>query len=242
MKKFLLILFGTIHWILIGFLIYFLLLFLKISVVWVLIGILIYCVFFFLIIVRLIRHYYHFPIPSFVTRLIDNPIRRNFIQKPDVLAERMQLKPGMFVVEIGPGKGSYTKVVAKRILPNGKVYAVDISEYVIERLKIRVEKEGITNIIPKIENAYNFSFANESVDRVYAIACLPEIPEPVKVLSECRRILKPDGLICLCELFLDPDYPRRKTEKRWANEAGLKLKHEFGNWTVYQLNFGKKSV
>lgn len=241
MKKNLLILFGAIHWTLIGFLIYFLSFFLKLNLVWVLVGIMIYCVFFFLIIVRLIRHFFHFPIPSFFTRLIDNPIRRNFIQKPDVLVERMQLKPGMIVVEIGPGKGSYTIVVAKRILPNGKVYAIDISEYVIERLKIRIEKESITNIIPKIENAYNFSFANESVDRVYAITCLPEIPEPVKVLRECSRILKPDGLICLCELFLDPDYPRRKTEKRWANEAGLKLEHEFGNLTVYQLNFRKKS-
>lgn len=55
-----------------------------------------------------------------MTWLIDNPLRRKFVQKPDVIAERMQLKPGMIVVEIGPGKGSYTKAVAKRILPNGK--------------------------------------------------------------------------------------------------------------------------
>ena len=175
-----------------------------------------------------------------MTRLIDNPIRRKFIQKPDEIAERMQLKPEMIVVEIGPGKGSYTKIIAKKIVPNGKIYAVDISERIIERLKIWVEKEGITNIIPQIEDAYNFSFADESVDRVYANACLPEIPEPVKVLNECRRILKPDGLVCLCELFLDPDYPRRKTEKRWAKEADLELKQEFGNWFAYQLNFGKK--
>lgn len=121
-----------------------------------------------------------------------------------------------------------------------KVYAVDISENVIENLKKKVEKESITNIIPKIENTYNFSFANQSVDRVYAIACLPEIPEPVKVLNECRRILKPDGLICFCELVWDPDYPRRKTEKSWANEAGLGLKREFGNWAAYQLNFSRK--
>jgi SAM-dependent methyltransferase len=224
-----------------GILIFFLLFVLEISLLWVLIGFLFYLVFFVLVIVRVLRHYYHFPIPSIMTRLIDNPLRRKFVQKPDVIAERMQLKPGMIVVEIGPGKGSYTKAVAKRILPNGKVYAVDISEKVIESLKKKVEKENITNIIPKIENAYNFSFANQSMDRVYAIACLPEIPEPVKVLNECRRILKPDGLVCFCELVWDPDYPRRKTEKSWANEAGLELKQEFGNWAAYQLNFSRKS-
>lgn len=191
------------------------------------------------VIMKIIRHYYHFPIPGIFTQVIDNPIRRRFIQHPEDLAKRMQLEPGMVVVEIGPGKGSYTKAVAKSVLPNGKVFACDIQESVIERLKSRVKKEGISNIIPQIDDAFNFSFENESVDRVFAVACLPEIPDPVRALRECRRILKPEGLVCLSELFIDPDYPRRKTEKRWAAEAGLELKEEFGNWFAYQLNFSK---
>jgi len=52
---------------------------------------------------KLFRHIYHFPVPAFLTRVIDNPIRRRFIQKPEVIAKRMHLKPGMIVVEIGPG-------------------------------------------------------------------------------------------------------------------------------------------
>ncbi len=207
---------------------------------WVLIGLLIFFIFFF-VIVRIIRRYYHFPIPSFFTQLIDNPYRRRFVQRPDVLAERMHLRPGMIVVEIGPGKGNYTKAVAERVMPDGKVYAIDIQESVIERLKKKIEKEGITNIIPKIDDVYNLSFDNESVDRVLAIATLPEIPEPVKVLREFHRVLKPDGLVCLSELLPDPDYPRRSTEKRWAAEAGFELREQFGNFFVYQLNFGKKS-
>jgi len=235
-----LLIFGIVHWGLIGLFICFLLFIWEISWVWILIGFVLYCVFFVLVVVRILRHFYHFPIPSFMTRLIDNPLRRKFIQNPEVIAERMQLEPGMIIVEIGPGKGSYTKAVAKRILPNGIVYAIDISEKVIDRLKIRVEKEGFTNIIPQIDDAYNFSFADESVDRVLAVACLPEIPDHIKALSECRRILKPTGIVCLCELVWDPDYPRRKTEKRWANEVGLELNQEFGNWATYQLNFRKK--
>jgi ubiquinone/menaquinone biosynthesis C-methylase UbiE len=153
----------------------------------------------------------------------------------------MHLESGMVVVEIGPGKGSYTKKVAEKVLPDGKVYAIDIQESVIERLKKRVDKEGLTNIVPQIDDAYNFSFETESVDRIFTIACLPEIPEPIRALHECRRILKKDGLISICELAIDPDYVWRKTEKKWAKEAGLNFHEGFGNWFTYQLNFIKKS-
>lgn len=175
-----------------------------------------------------------------MTRLIDNPIRRKFIQKPETVADRMKLESGMTVLEIGPGKGSYTKALAKKILPDGKVYAIDIQESVINRLRKTIEKEGITNIIPKIDDAYSLSFEDESVDRVLLIACLPEIPKPIRALKEFKRVLKPNGLISLSELLPDPDYPRRKTEKKWAQEAGFELDEQFGNWFVYQLNFKKK--
>lgn len=78
------------------------------------------------------------------------------------------------------------------------------------------------------------------VRRKWIQKCLPEIPEPVRALKECKRILKDDGMVCLCELFIDPDYPLRRTEVKWAREAGLELKEQFGNWFAYQLHFGKQ--
>jgi len=193
----------------------------------------------FFVVLRIVRRYYKFPIPAFMTRLIDNPIRRKFIQKPETVAKRMNLEPGMIVVEIGPGKGSYTKSLAKSVLPDGKVYAIDIQESIIKRLKKRIEKEKIENIIPKIDDAYNLSLEDESVDRVLMIACLPEIPDPIRVLKEIKRVLKPNGLVSLSEMLPDPDYPRRKTEKKWAKKAGFELDAQFGNWFIYQLNFKK---
>jgi len=191
---------------------------------------------------RIIRHFVKFPTPAFLTRLIDNPIRRKFIQNPEIIADRMQLEAGMTVVEIGPGKGSYTKAVARQVLPDGKVYTIDIQESVLKNLKRRIERERISNIVPMLDNAYSLSFEDESIDRIFAVGCLPEIPDPVRALCECRRILKPDGLISLSELFPDPDYPRRSTEKRWAEEAGLELRQQFGTWFTYQLNFGRKAA
>ncbi|MFX1318345.1 MAG: class I SAM-dependent methyltransferase [Promethearchaeota archaeon] len=205
---------------------------------WLMIGFLL-ILFCSCVIIRIVRRYRKFPIPAALTGLIDNPWRRHIVQKPSTVAAQAYLKPGMTVLEIGPGKGSYTIEFAKQVRPNGTVYAVDISKKVIEKLKQRIIQEEIPNIIAKIDNAHAFSFADESIDRVIAISCLPEIPEPVKALREIWRILKPNGLVSLSELAPDPDYPRRKTEKRWAAEAGFELHSEFGNWFVYQLNFKK---
>jgi ubiquinone/menaquinone biosynthesis C-methylase UbiE len=83
-------------------------------------------------ILRIARRYRKFPIPAILTQLIDNPIRRRLIQPPGLVADRMMLKPNMTVVEVGPGKGSYTMAIAERIRPSGKVYAVDIQERSID--------------------------------------------------------------------------------------------------------------
>jgi ubiquinone/menaquinone biosynthesis C-methylase UbiE len=194
--------------------------------------------FLFQVVFRVARRWLKFPTPAFMTLIIDNPLRRRFIQSPEVIADRMGLVPGMTVVEVGPGKGSYAFSVARRVAP-GTVYACDIQPAVVERLRRRSARGGVDNVEARVEDAYGFSFGDATVDRVLMIACLPEIPEPVKVLRECRRILRPGGLVCLSELLPDPDYPLRRTEKRWAADAGLELDQEYGNFFVYQLHFRK---
>ncbi len=206
----------------------------------IILGIPIFFTIWLITVVKLARRLYPFPIPHFMTELIDNPVRRKYIQKPDQIAQRMGTFSGAIVLEVGPGKGSYTKAVAKRILPKGIVYATDIQQPILDKLQLRLDEVGIKNIVPKLDDAYNLDFEDNSFDIIFAIACLPEIPKPVKVLNEFKRVLKPGGTISLCELFIDPDYPLRRTEKKWAEEAGLILKEEFGNWFSYQLNFGKK--
>lgn len=187
---------------------------------------------------RLVRRLWHFPIPSFMTQLIDNPLRRRLIQPPAEFADRLRLGPGMSVLEIGPGKGSYTLEAARRVAP-GIVYACDIAPYVVERLRERAVREGAANVDARVEDVFHLSFPDSSMDRVYMIATLPEIPGPVEALRECSRVLKPGGLLCLSELLFDPDYPLRSTEKRWAEAAGLVLEEEYGGLVCYQLVFVK---
>ncbi len=193
-------------------------------------------------IMRFIRHYYSFPAPYFVTTIIDNPLRRNWLQNVKTMCNRMELRDNMVLLEIGPGRGEYTKSIAKKV-PNGKLYAVDISEEVIRRLKEKIEKARITNLFPVLGNVYDLKdFPNEYFDRVYSISAFPEIPDHVKALKEMARVLKPDGIIVFSEIWIDPDFPMRSTERKWAQEAGLELKAEYGHWYQYQFHFKKPSI
>jgi arsenite methyltransferase len=188
---------------------------------------------------KLVRRFWKFPTPAVLTALIDNPLRRK-VQPPRKLIQRLGLKPDMLVLEVGPGNGTYTLEVAKNV-PNGKLVAVDIQESVVERLKQKCEKLGITNVEPKVMDVYNLEFPNETFDRIFLIFCLPEIPDPVRALRELRRVLKPGGLLCLVEAFMDPDYPLSRTEIKWARDAGFTLKSRHGNWYIYYLLLSKAS-
>ena len=146
----------------------------------------------------------------------------------------------MLLLEVGPGKGTYTFEVAKQI-PNGKIITIDIQESVVRKLKEKCEESGIKNVEPKVMDVYNLNFDNEVFDRAFLLSCLPEIPDPIQALRELNRVLKPNGLLCLGEAFPDPDYPLPRTEIRWAKAAGFTLDSRRGNWFIYYLIFSKSN-
>jgi len=192
--------------------------------------------FFFGVVVRFVRRFYHFPTPSFLIPLLDNPVRRR-IQSPRKIADRIDLHRGMSVVEVGPGTGTFTTEVSKRVAPIGIVYALDISPKTIGKLRVRVRKERSGTIAPIIASACDIPIRRAAVDRVFMVAVLAEIPDRRKALMEFARILKPDGLLSVSEFLSDPDYPLRRTVTKWCRKAGFKSISSHGSLLEYTLDF-----
>ena len=94
--------------------------------------------------IRIVRHFHKFPMPQWMADLIDNPIRRK-IQPPHETAIRHGILPGMKVLEVGPGSGTYTLAAAKRIGPQGKLFTIDIEPRMIARVDQKIAAEGLTN-------------------------------------------------------------------------------------------------
>ena len=68
-------------------------------------------------VLRVVKRFDPVPTPAFFTRLIDNPMRRRFVHGPEVVSDRVRLGLDVVVLEIGPGKGSYTLAMAQIAVP-----------------------------------------------------------------------------------------------------------------------------
>lgn len=189
-------------------------------------------------IVRIVRHFHKFPMPEFMADLIDNPLRRRF-QPPYETAVRHGIEPGMTVLEVGPGNGTYTIGAAQRVGAHGRLVTVDIEPRMIERVRRRASEAGVGNIEARVADVYNLPFDDGTFDVVYMIAVVGEIPEPVRAMREFHRVLSSSGTLVFSELLQDPDYPLAGTLVRWATSAGFRLRGKTGTLFYYTLRFEK---
>lgn len=174
--------------------------------------------------VRVIRHFYKFPMPEFMAGAIDNPLRRR-MQPPDEMPLRHGIEPGMRVLEVGPGNGRYTLATARRVGEVGRVVAIDIEPKMVERVQARVAAEGVTNVEARLADVSDLPFDDDSFDAAYLIAVIGEIPNPDQAMREFYRVLKPGGTLAFSELLLDPDYPLASTLIRLASASGFQVRN-----------------
>jgi len=176
------------------------------------------------------------PMPHWMAPLIDNPIRRLFYPTRKIV-DQLGAEPGMRALEVGPGHGTYSLAVARRLGESGRLTVVDIQPPIIERFKRRVEREGVTNIEARTADVLALPFPDGAFDLVYLMMVLGEIPDHLGALREFSRVLKPTGRLAVQEWLPDPDYHPAGTLLKWGAEVGLDLVEKKGGFFNYTLIF-----
>jgi len=77
--------------------------------------------------------------------LLSAPDRDDW-SKPDLIMDVLGIADGAVVADLGAGGGWFTIRLARRVGPNGLVYAQDIQPQMIEAINRRVQQEGLTNV------------------------------------------------------------------------------------------------
>lgn len=192
-------------------------------------------------VIRLGRRILHSPCPSWLGFILDTDYRRK-LQKPSKIIERSGIKKGMKVLEIGCGSGAFTTFVAREVSKEGKVYALDIQPKMLEQLRKKLAKnehKDIKNIEIIEANAQKLPFEDNSMDLVYMVTVLPEIPNQHEALLETKRVLRPGGILAVTEFMVDPDYPLMKTVVKQGEKAGFVMEEKSGNMWHYTVRFKK---
>ena len=77
--------------------------------------------------------------------LLEPPDREAW-QKPDQVMDALHVADGTTVADLGAGGGWFTIRLARRVGPNGRVYAVDVQRLMKEAIERRVQREGLGNV------------------------------------------------------------------------------------------------
>jgi ubiquinone/menaquinone biosynthesis C-methylase UbiE len=193
------------------------------------------------VILRLIRRNWHFPAPAFLIFFLNSPLR-GVMQNPEQVIQRSAIGTGKRVLEIGCGGGFFLPHAAHAVGERGKVYGLDISAVMLAHCrhflaKYPREVQDRVELVQK--SAYELPFEDGSLDVVYFICVLMEIPDPQRCLMEVKRALKPGGIVAVSEFLTDPDYPGRRATIRCGERAGLELEAVKGNFWTYTVRFRK---
>ena len=190
---------------------------------------------------KVVRKLWRFPAPAFIGHLLDSGYRRR-IQPPAQFIERSGIKKGMRVLDLGCGSGAFTPFVARAVGEKGKVYALDIQADMLKQLERKLakhENKDIRNIKVIEGNAYELPFDDGSLDLVYMVTVLQEIPDRNRALHEVKRVLKAGGILAVTELFPDPDYPWKSTTIKLCERNGFVVDEVSGNFFNYTVRFKK---
>jgi arsenite methyltransferase len=175
--------------------------------------------------------------PAALSWVLERP-RRIRKEVPEVL-DRIGIRPGERVLEVGCGPGVYTVQAAPRLEPDGQLIAADLQQEMVDRASERIRDAGLDNVEIHVADAHHLPLEDASVDRAFLVGVLPEIPDPQGALDELRRVLRPDGTLSISEGFLDPDYRFAFETIRQVQQAGFALVERFGNVWQYTTNFRK---
>jgi SAM-dependent methyltransferase len=147
---------------------------------------------------------------------------------PQHLKRILQPQSGERILEVGPGVGVHALPIAAALLPSGVLDVLDIQHEMLDDLKRRAVKAGITNIVAIQGDAQALPYPRPTFDAAYMIGTLGEIPDAAAALRELRRVLKPTGRLVIGELLIDPDYVSLPALEEKARDAGLVLERTTG--------------
>ena len=73
----------------------------------------------------------------------------------------------MYILEIGPGTGTFTIEAAEHASGKGRLFVVDVQPTLVSKLNSKLKREGIAGVMTKVASAGYLPFLSNTFDRVF---------------------------------------------------------------------------
>jgi ubiquinone/menaquinone biosynthesis C-methylase UbiE len=183
--------------------------------------------------------------------LLEGPDRDAW-QRPDQIMDALQIGEGSVVADLGAGGGWFTVRLARRVGPNGHVFAQDIQKEMLDSINRRVEREGNLSkrVTLKLGTASDPKLPAGALDAVLIVDAYHEMEQPVALLRNLARSLKSDGRIGIVDFTNEGGGPGPPMDERVdpqqvisdAEAAGLRLTSRERLRYQYMLIFEKSQT
>lgn len=140
---------------------------------------------------------------------------------------KLEIKPGMNVLDLGTGTGVLIPFLHEMTAPDGTVTAVDISRGMLSKA---IEKFGHLPRISFVESDFEESDINGRYDIILLYSVYPHLHKPQATLKKLTACLNPDGRIVIAfptdEHFINEIHHERKAKSDLlppARELALRI-------------------
>lgn len=145
-------------------------------------------------------------------------------EDPDRMLISLEIKRGSVVADVGAGVGYHTWRLSEIVGPTGKVIAEDIQEGMISLLRKNIEDRKLRNVEIVHGTPTDPKLPENAVDLVLMVDVYHEFADPVSMMSQIRKALKPDGRVALIEFRKeDPNVPIQPLHKMSIPEVRSEL-------------------
>ena len=156
--------------------------------------------------------------------------KREQEERTDLLIKGLDLKPTDKIADIGAGSGYFSFRMAK-LVPQGKVFAIDISPQMIGIVRAKMGKDQVTNIEPVQSTITQTKLPPNSVDAALIVDAYHEFSHPLEMATSILNSLKPGGKLILIEYRMeDPSVPVKLLHKMSEKQAKMEMKAAGFNW------------
>jgi predicted methyltransferase len=147
--------------------------------------------------------------------------------------DALKIGEGDVVADLGAGGGWFTVQLARRVWPNGIVYAEDVQATMVEVLTQRADREGLRNVRavlgtqtdPKLPIGLD---AVLMVDAFHEMEANGPVGGIVTLLKNVARSLKPQGLVGIVDFLPGDGGPGPAAEERSDPDAVIRVVQQAG--------------